>query len=251
MKISPDYENPKGVMQLPQLRYFHTSYAHNENYKPPTDHVTWLTSEDLTTTGTKLKLQFNPIRDGIKFLPSHVEQLVANATNKFQAICNALSLDSKSVAAQSIKQMFKDCGEKGIKDEIRYCATTLEAMIDFVTNAKKGKYTVASTDDPGKDVLMEYSIQKAHNIGTDDENNLVCHKLNNPYAVFLCHNIKYTDIYHVSLVGADQKKMNALAVCHKDTSTWYPGHLAFQRLNLKPGEKPICHFLSADTLVWL
>ncbi|KAL2894138.1 BURP domain-containing protein 3 [Bienertia sinuspersici] len=129
----------------------------------------------------------------------------------------------------------------------------LEAMVDFITlcsNSGKYKYTVVTTEEE-KDIVMENTIQKSQKIGNDDNHTIVCHKLTNPYAVFLCHNIRSTNVYDVSLVGAKGKQMKAIAVCHKDTSTWYPGHVAFQLLKLRPGSKPICHFLSGDTIVWV
>ncbi|KAL2897940.1 BURP domain-containing protein 5 [Bienertia sinuspersici] len=200
-----------------------------------------------------MKLHFNQIDDGSKFLPSHVTKSMDIASINLQDILNILSVNPKSAEAKLISKMLKECKEKGIKDEVRYCATSLNAMIDFITSrshSKKGKFIVASTEEENE-TLMEYTIQKAQKLGNDDKHNIVCHRLNNPFVVFLCHNIKSTDIYGVSLVGANGKQMNATAVCHKNTSEWYRGHIAFQLLKLEPGTKPICHVLSGDAVVWV
>ncbi|KAL2894141.1 BURP domain-containing protein 3 [Bienertia sinuspersici] len=199
-----------------------------------------------------MKLLFKQIHNGAKFLPLHYTQSMDFATNKLQVILNNLSVKPNSVAAKYIERMLDYCGQKGVKDEVRYCATSLEAIVDFVTlnsNSGKNNYMVVSTEEE-KDVLLEYTIQEATKVGNDDQHNLVCHKVNNPYVVFLCHNLRSTDVYSVSLVDAKGKQMNAIAVCHKDTSDWYPKHIAFQILKVKPGNKHICHFLSGDTIVW-
>ncbi|KAK8590897.1 hypothetical protein V6N13_030970 [Hibiscus sabdariffa] len=83
------------------------------------------------------------------------------------------------------------------------------------------------------------------------ENNIVCHKMKYPYAVYLCHSIEKTEVYKVPLVSDDGTKVNAMAACHKDTSAWSPNHVAFKVLKVKPGTVPICHFLGRDTLVWI
>ncbi|KAL2921088.1 BURP domain protein RD22 [Bienertia sinuspersici] len=54
----------------------------------------------------------------------------------------------------------------------------------------------------------------------------------------VCEEKGVKDIYSVSLVGADGQQGKAVAVCHKDTSTWNPRHYAFQFLKTKPGTKP-------------
>ncbi|CAL2234841.1 unnamed protein product [Prunus armeniaca] len=63
---------------------------------------------------------------------------------------------------------------------------------------------------------------------------VVCHKENYPYAVFLCHAIKQTAAYVLSLKGDDGVKVKAVTICHLDTSEWNPKHLAFQILKVKP-----------------
>lgn len=85
-----------------------------------------------------------------------------------------------------------------------------------------------------------------------EKGNIVCHSMRYPNVVFLCHSINKTVVYKVPLIGTDgRKKANALAVCHKDTSSWSPRHPSFRILSVKPGTVPICHFLLRDTLVWV
>ncbi|KAL2921103.1 BURP domain-containing protein 3 [Bienertia sinuspersici] len=83
----------------------------------------------------------------------------------------------------------KTCEVKGVKDEKRFCATSLEGMVDYVTstlNSQRNKLT----------------IQQVQKLGSDDNHKMVCHKMSNPYVfVSLSQHKENTDIYGVSLAG--------------------------------------------------
>ncbi|KAL2921094.1 BURP domain-containing protein 3 [Bienertia sinuspersici] len=225
----------------------------NKSQIPQDGRTVYFTNDKSFRAGAKMKLHFNKIDNEAKFLPLNVAKSLPASSDKLKGILNLLSVNPKSILARDIKTTMKVCEEKGVKGEKRYCATSLEAMVDYVTStldSQKNKLMVLATKQDN-DILMDYTIQEVQKLGSDDNHNMVCHKLVNPYVVFLCHNIKNTDIYHVSLVGADGQQGKAVAVCHKDTSTWNPRHYAFQFLKTKPGTKPICHFVSADALVWV
>jgi BURP domain len=49
------------------------------------------------------------------------------------------------------------------------------------------------------------------------------------------------------LVGADETKVRALAVCHLDVDEFF---LEAEKLGAKPGSGPVCHFLPQDDLLW-
>lgn len=52
---------------------------------------------------------------------------------------------------------------------------------------------------------------------------------------------------HIALVGENNVQMKAISVCHEDTTSWNPKHLAFQVLNVKPGS----HFLVENDVAWV
>uniref|UniRef100_A0A0A9GGQ9 BURP domain-containing protein n=1 Tax=Arundo donax TaxID=35708 RepID=A0A0A9GGQ9_ARUDO len=85
--------------------------------------------------------------------------------------------------------------------------------------------------------------------GTDDRL-VACHAKPYAYAVFACHLTQQTRAYSVSMLGMDGTAVEAVAVCHADTSGWNPKHVAFQVLKVKPGTVPVCHFLAQDHVVW-
>lgn len=128
----------------------------------------------------------------------------------------------------------------------RYCATSLESLIDFGTSKL------------GKDINLLINEVKTGSQGYEfgegvkmvADKSVVCHKRKYPYAVFYCHTFQRTRTYMVPLVGGDGREAKAIAVCHMDTSAWHPNHLVFRVLKVKPGT-PVCHFLSNNDIVWI
>ena len=128
------------------------------------------------------------------------------------------------------------------------CAISLESMVDYAKSHLGDQVKVFSTD-VDKYGKQEYEIENAEKI--KNNKNMVCHKMVYPYAVFYCHTSSKTDVYKVSLIDDTGNEVRAIAVCHKDTSAWYPGHIAFQLLKVKPGSVPICHFMNVDAMIWV
>ncbi|KAL4560373.1 hypothetical protein LXL04_032523 [Taraxacum kok-saghyz] len=143
-----------------------------------------------------------------------------------------------------------ECEDKGIEGEEKYCATSLESMVDFSTSklGKKVKAISTEVNTNESTPLQTYKIEGAKKLAADKA--VVCHKHNYAYAVFYCHKTVSTRVNIVSLVGVDGTKAKAVAVCHTDTSRWNPEHLAFQVLKVKPGSVPVCHFLPQNHVVW-
>ncbi|KAA8525304.1 hypothetical protein F0562_007159 [Nyssa sinensis] len=165
-------------------------------------------------------------------------------------ILNHFSVKPDSMEAAMMKKTIKECEEEGIKGEEKYCATSLESMIDF-SRSKLGTniQAISTAVEKENDQMQQYSIVGVKKMASDKT--VVCHKQNYAYAVFYCHKTQTTKAYLVSLVGADGTKAKAVAVCHTDTSAWNPKHLAFQVLKVKPGTVPVCHFLPEDHIVWV
>ncbi|CAL4963052.1 unnamed protein product [Urochloa decumbens] len=82
-----------------------------------------------------------------------------------------------------------------------------------------------------------------------------CHDLTYPYAVFYCHTTSPAAAYMVRLAAEDggsaAPEMEALAVCHLDTSQWSPRHPFLVAHNLRPGDVAVCHFLSKLSMIWV
>ncbi|XP_028787626.1 BURP domain protein RD22-like [Neltuma alba] len=161
------------------------------------------------------------------------------------------SIPFSSTKVYLAKKTIKQCEEPAITGEEKYCATSLESMLDY-TIMKLGRNVQAlSTDVKKKETKkQQYTIKNGlKKVG--EANVVVCRKLNYVYAVLLCDKMENAVAYTVSLEGADGSTVKAVSVCHRDTSQWNPKHLAFQMLKVEPGGVPICHFLLQDSIAWV
>ncbi|KAG9139865.1 hypothetical protein Leryth_015249 [Lithospermum erythrorhizon] len=225
------------------------TYAANENQLKDNPNVAIFFLEKDLHQGTKMNLQFSKRENLATFLPRKVADTIPFSSNKVPEIMGRFSLEPDSPEAETIKTTIKECEEPGIAGEEKYCATSLESMVDFTTSKLGKRVEAISTESGEGNVLQEFEFSGVNKMGHDKA--VVCHRQKYVYAVFYCHKTEATKAYEVSLVGKNGEKVKAVAICHKDTSKWNPKHLAFQVLKVKPGAVPICHFLPQDHVVWV
>ncbi|XWS70348.1 hypothetical protein CRYUN_Cryun03dG0040200 [Craigia yunnanensis] len=206
--------------------------------------------KDMHPRGT-MTLHFTENTERTTFLPRPIAQKIPFSSDKLPEILNEFSVKPGSVEAEMMKKTIKECEQPQIQGEEKYCATSLESMIDFSTS-KLGKNNAQafSTEVEKQTPMQKYTIAAGLQ-KMAGEKSVVCHKQNYAYAVFYCHKSETTRAYMVPLEGADGSKAKAVAICHTDTSAWNPKHLAFQVLKVEPGTIPICHFLPQDHIVWV
>ncbi|MED6167519.1 hypothetical protein PIB30_003491 [Stylosanthes scabra] len=200
--------------------------------------------------GKKVMLKSINPSDEFSFLPDKIAKTVPFSSNRLQEILKRLNIEADSTDAKSMKKTLTYCENSATRGEDKYCATSLESLLDFAVSKLGKNIRLFSTEFERKaqDWQSSVAVEGAKKIG---EKTMLCHKMNYPYAVFLCHKID-TRTYSVPLVASnDGTNVKALAVCHTDTSEWAPNHVAFKMLNTKPGKDPICHFLPTDTVIWV
>ncbi|KAJ9702398.1 hypothetical protein PVL29_004233 [Vitis rotundifolia] len=197
--------------------------------------------------GTKMAVRFTKTSSAAHFLPHQVAESIPFSSNKLPEILKRFSVEENSAEAQIIQKTIKQCETPAIVGEVKYCARSLESLIDFSTS-RLGKNIRVLSNEVEADT-QEYKFGEG--VKMVGEKSVVCHQLNYPYAVAFCHTLHMTKIYMVPLVGADGTRVEAVAVCHGDTSTWDPKALVFQKLKVKPGTLPICHFLPNGHSVWV
>ncbi|KAK7352835.1 hypothetical protein VNO80_18265 [Phaseolus coccineus] len=200
--------------------------------------------------GTKLDAHFTTSSNQATFLPRQVADSIPFSSDKVDDVFTKFSIKPGSEEAHIIENTLSECEETGIKGEEKYCATSLESMVDFSTSKLGKNVEVLSTEVDKETGLQKYTVAPGVKKISGDTA-VVCHKQNYPYAVFYCHKTESTRTYSVPLVGDNGIRVKAVAVCHTDTSQWNPKHLAFQVLKVKPGTVPICHFLPQDHVVWV
>jgi hypothetical protein len=150
-----------------------------------------------------------------------------------------------------VKHTIGYCEVQDMKGDVKNCVTSLESMVDFATSKLGNNVEAVSTEVNKEKKLQEYVIAKGVKKLGEDNNVVVCHKVNYPYAVFYCHKIDATNAYSVPLEGVDGSRVKAVVVCHTDTSQWHPEHFAFELLKVQRGTIPICHFFTQEHVVWV
>ncbi|GMH06992.1 hypothetical protein Nepgr_008832 [Nepenthes gracilis] len=244
---------PKGkpvhVYVHPGPSPFVYNYAATEAQLHDDPRVAFFFLEKDLSPGTKMNVRFSKTTNGAVFLPRLVADSIPFSSEKIPAILDRFSVEPESQEAEIMKQTIKECEEKGIKGEDKYCATSLESMVDYATSKLGKSVKVISTESDRESGQQKFVVAGAKKIAASEA--VVCHKQNYAYAVFYCHRALHTEAYQVALVGQDGTKVKAAAVCHKDTSLWNPKHVAFQVLHVRPGSVPVCHFLPEDHVVWV
>ncbi|CAL5321396.1 unnamed protein product [Camellia sinensis] len=236
-----------GVISAGQVNYGFSATEDQLHYNP---NIARFFLENDLKKYTKMTLQFTKTTTSTTFLPRQVAEKIPFSSKKMPQILDYFSVKPNSKEAKAIKQTIKECEEPGIKGEAKYCATSLESMIDFCCTRLGKSIQAISTEVKKESPLQTYTIEGVKKMASDAA--VVCHKQDYAHTVFYCHTTQTTiKAYKVSMVGVDGTKAEAVAVCHTDTSDWNPKHLAFQLLKVKPGTVPICHFLPEDHIVWV
>nr|WCP86632.1 responsive to dehydration 22a [Dianthus spiculifolius] len=239
-----------GVHKGPNPFQYNYAASEAQLHDDPTKALFFLEKD--MKTGHKMTIHFTQTTNGATFMPRDEAESLPFSTDKMSEILREFSVQPGSEEAQTIQETVKECQSKGIQGEQKYCATSLESMVDYSKSTLGKNVKAISTEAKnGGANGLKYTIGAVRRVTRDSDSSVVCHKQNYAYAVFYCHKTKGTSPYVVSLFGEDGTKAKAVAVCHKDTSGWNPKHLAFQVLNVKPGGVPICHFLPEDHVVWV
>ncbi|KAF0904294.1 hypothetical protein E2562_033267 [Oryza meyeriana var. granulata] len=203
-------------------------------------------------------------------LPRHVADSIPFSTDRFADIV-AMFTPASLAMAREIRWALDTCQHpRPLPGEKAGCATSLESLAELAasllgtrevrafsaaglpidgagTPARRGRYNVTS--------VRELSATAGSTSSELAAVVVACHDLTYPYAVFYCHTTKPTAAYAVTLVASDgaasPARMEALAVCHLDTSWWNPENAFFVAHNVKPGEVSVCHFLTKLSIVWV
>ncbi|XP_050217112.1 BURP domain-containing protein 9-like isoform X2 [Mercurialis annua] len=187
-------------------------------------------------------------------LPREQAESYPFSSHKFPHILRLFSISPHSPQAKAMEEAITLCEGKSLTGETKLCATSYEAMLDFVgstfgLDTKRFKAITSSHLTRSKNKVQNYTVvQEPQEILAPK---LVgCHPMSYPYTIFYCHSATNTKGFKVSLVGDNGDMIEAIAVCHFDTSEWSRDHPAFRELGAEPGSTDVCHFFPADHMVW-
>ncbi|KAL3722523.1 hypothetical protein ACJRO7_034835 [Eucalyptus globulus] len=190
------------------------------------------------------------------FLPKADAESIPFSSRDLPHLLDLFSFSGGSPQARAMEDTLKHCETRPIKGETKSCATSLEAMLDFVRGILGGEsspFRAISTSHliESSTRFQNYTILEQPK-GVPASKMVACHTLPYPYAIFYCHSQESENrVFEVVLGGENGDRVNAVAVCHLDTSQWNPDHPSFRVLGIEPGAAPVCHFFPADNLVWV
>ncbi|KAK9667402.1 hypothetical protein RND81_14G253700 [Saponaria officinalis] len=207
--------------------------------------------------GKNINLYF-PIKNSSQtphFIPKQEADSIPFLSSDITKILDFFSFDQDSPQSKAIKQTLNHCELPPLNGETKFCATSLESMLDKLSmlfGDEGSNFRVLTTTQVKNWVphLQNYTI-------LDDPREISvgkmfgCHPMPYPYAVYYCHGQDSDNrLFMLSLEGEDGLRLDALAICHMDTSQWDPNHASFRVLGIEPGSAPVCHVFPQDNLVW-
>ncbi|XP_057550656.1 BURP domain-containing protein BNM2A-like [Amaranthus tricolor] len=187
------------------------------------------------------------------FLPREKSELIPFSSSKLPYLLQLFGISQDSIRGEAMKTALNECETSPIHGETKTCATSLESMLDFVHEifGKNIKFQALTTQNKGKSIVQKYRIvAKPTQIWAPKM--VACHTIPYPYVVYYCHYHKSeSKVFKVILMGENGDMVEAVVVCHMDTSQWSPDHSSFKELDTKPGQSPVCHFFPDDNLLWV
>ncbi|KAE8022008.1 hypothetical protein FH972_007849 [Carpinus fangiana] len=188
------------------------------------------------------------------FLPREEADSIPFSMKEFPNLLQLFSISKDSPQAKGIKRTLERCESKGIKGEAKFCATSLESMVDYVRAifGSQSPFKVVSTSSFTKSntLRQKYTFLQVKEVS--NSTTVVCHHMPYPYAVFYCHSLEGgTKVFEISLGGehGDHQRVTAFFMCHMDTSNWV-SDVAVLVLGLKHGS-PVCHYVFPQNLIWV
>ena len=110
--------------------------------------------------GTSMKLHFTRTSPVTAFLPRSLAKILPFYLKKLPEVLSVFSIRSNSVEAEAPKKTLRECEEPAAMGESRYCATSLESMVDFSTSQLKTRNVLAISTDISKEEtpMQHYTI---------------------------------------------------------------------------------------------
>ncbi|CAA7403729.1 unnamed protein product [Spirodela intermedia] len=184
------------------------------------------------------------------FLPRALAQRLPFGSARLPELVRLLGA---AVLQGSMAKTVAECERPAVKDEIKRCPTSLEAMAEFaasVLGKSAAVSTTASTAGWGKTLVVG---KVAPRRGGGETAAVSCHQSLFPYLVYYCHAVPRVAVYDVELKEDARGEVvnHGVAICHLDTTQWSAGHAAFVALGPAPGKIEVCHWIFENDLIWV
>ncbi|MED6193294.1 hypothetical protein PIB30_018042 [Stylosanthes scabra] len=247
-----------------ELGMNHETITSNDDHKHDDHHhhhmdpslMVFFTMNDLKV-GQRMPIYF-PKRDpstSPKPWPKQEADSLPFSLEKLPQLLEIFGFASDSPQAKAMEDTLRECESKAIKGEVKFCATSLESMLEFTQTILgiDSEFRALSTSHKTKSSVTFQNYTMLENIVEIEAPKMVaCHTMPYPYAVFYCHSQRSENrVFKVPVEGENGDKVEAMVVCHLDTSEWSSSHPSFRVLGVNPGTSSVCHFFPADNLIFV
>ncbi|CAL5038179.1 unnamed protein product [Urochloa decumbens] len=230
-------------------------HSHNDNGNKVADVFFF---HDVLRPGSMITPIIPPTTSLPTLLPRHEANSLPFSTKRLDDILAMFTPASRAMADE-IRWTLDTCEHpRPVPGENAGCATSLESLAKLPAALLGTRNVRAISGDMPVDPAGTMARRGRYNVTavqklSESPVAAVCHDLTYPYAVFYCHTTNPTAAYLVTLEAEDSAApaMEALAVCHLDTSQWSPRQPFLVAHNLRPGDVAVCHFLSKLSIVWV
>ncbi|KAE8769140.1 BURP domain-containing protein 11 [Hordeum vulgare] len=236
----------------------HHAHSHNHGNKKWADVFFF---HDMLRPGSVITPTIPPTTSLPALLPRGVAESIPFSMERISDIMAILAPASLAMARE-IRWTLDTCDHpRTLSGQKAGCATSLESLADLAASLH-GTHNVRafSAANLPIDAAATPALRGMYNVTamrklSESLEIVTCHDLTYPYAVYYCHTANPTAAYSVTLASMDgvaaPAVMEALAVCHLDTSQWSPKNPFFELHNLKPGDVSVCHFLTKLSIIWV
>ena len=231
----------------------HQGHNHAENAE-----IGLFTIDDLHAfyVGKKLPIFF-PIKDHSlypPFLPKEVAGTIPFSSSQVSTILQLFSVSPDSPKGKAVQDTLKKCEFEAAEGETKICATSLESLHGFLRKAfgPEVDFKFISTSHPTitTPILQNYTVLESPR-EIQSAKKVACHPLPYLYAIYFCHfDATETKAFKFPVIGDSGDKVDAIVVCHMDTSGWSSNHVAFRMIGIKHGNS-VCHVFAQGNIVWI
>ncbi|OEL22127.1 BURP domain-containing protein 13 [Dichanthelium oligosanthes] len=207
--------------------------------------------EEQVRVGERLRFHFPAAAPAaLGLLPRHVADAIPFTTPELPAVLALLGVSPCTAQAAGMAETLRTCESPPLAGEAKFCATSLEALVERAMAAlgTRDVRAVTSTLPRAGAQLQPYTVRAVSPV--DGASFVACHDEAYPYTVYRCHGTGPARAYMVEMEGVREVTVTVATVCHTDTSRWNPEHVSFKLLGTKPGGAPICHLMPYGHIIW-
>ncbi|KAG5547921.1 hypothetical protein RHGRI_013564 [Rhododendron griersonianum] len=233
--------------------------VHGERPSSPMDPSSlnvFFTMKDLKL-GKRIPIYFSSkdLSTSPRLLPREESNSIPFSLSQLPELLDFFSFPRQSPQAEAMEYTLSQCESDPLPGETKFCADSLESMLDSARGffGAETEFHVLTTKYLSEHtaLLQNYTVLEVPR-AVETPKMVACHSMPYPYAVFYCHGQEGgRELFELSLGGDNGERVEAVGVCHADTSRWDPDHAAFRVLRTRPGESPVCHFFPADNVIWV